>query len=191
MAQTKQINGINVDKLFEMIGQVKANPNIAQFKFRAKNTWVDGTRNQAKVKDFYGALQEDDSRSSMIFEMDAPPVLFGGNLGANPIEFLLVALSGSLTTSLVAQAAARGVELTKVVSRYEGDVDYRGFLGISDKVPAGYQNIRVSFDIEADISENQKKDLLESAMKFSPVYNSLAKPVPVTVTLDQKVAGMV
>jgi uncharacterized OsmC-like protein len=186
MAQEKLVNGVNVDQLFNTIAQVKENPEIAQFRFRAKNSWVDGTHNRATIKSFYGALQEDDSREPLVFEIDEPPVLCGKNLGANPVEYLLVALSGCLTTSLIAHSAARGIEIKKVESRYEGELDLQGFLGISEEVPVGYKNINIYFKIEADLSEEQKEELLKMAQKYSPVYNSIAKPVPVSVLLDKK-----
>jgi uncharacterized OsmC-like protein len=179
------VNGINVDQLFQTIELVKENPGLAAFKFRARNTWVEGTHNQATVKDFYGAFQEDDSREAMVFDLDEPPVLCGDNLGANPVEYLLVALSGCLTTSLVAHAAAKGISLKKVSSRYEGDLDLRGFLGLSEEVPVGYQSIRVYFTIEADIPEAQKQELVNMAQKYSPVYNTITRAAPVAVHLDK------
>lgn len=186
MAPEKKVNGVNVDQLIKTIELIKEKPEIAQFRFRAKNTWIDGTHNRATVKDFYGALQEDDTRALMTFEIDEPPVLCGSNLGANPVEYLLVALSGCLTTSLIAHAAARGINIRKVKSRYEGEIDLQGFLGISEEVPVGYKNIRVYFEIEADISDAQKEELIKMAQKYSPVFNSIAKPVPVSVQLDKK-----
>jgi len=185
MAEDKKVNGVNVDQLFRTIEQIKGRPEIARFQFRATNQWIDGTHNRATVKDFYGALQEDDSRDPLVFEIDEPPVLCGGNLGANPVEYLLAALSGCLTTSLVAHAAARGIEVRKVESRYEGDLDLQGFLGLSEEVPVGYKNIRVYFAIEADLSEEQKEELLKMAQKYSPVFNTIAKPIPVSVHLDR------
>ncbi len=185
MAPEKMVNGVNVDQLFKTIELVKENPEIARFKFRASNTWIGGTHNQATVKDFYGALQEDDSRSPMIFELDEPPVLCGTNQGANPVEYLLVALSACLTTSLVAHAAAKGITVKKVSSRYEGDLDLQGFLGLSDKVPVGYQQIRVFFKVEADISEAQKEELVKIAQKYSPVFNTITKAAPVAVQLEK------
>ncbi len=185
MAPAKKVNGINVDQLFNTIKLIEENPEMAQFKFRATNTWIDGSHNRATVKDFFGALQEDDSRAPLIFELDEPPVLCGNNLGANPVEYLLVALSGCLTTSLVAHAAAKGIEIKKVESRYEGALDLRGFLGISGEVPVGYQNINVYFKIEADVSEAQKEELITMAQKYSPVFNSLVKPISVSVRLDR------
>ena len=187
MAQTsgRTVNGINVDQLFGAIDVVKKNPEIARFNFRATNQWLAGTHNQATVREFFGALKEDSSRESMVFEIDEPPVLSGMNLGAYPVEYLLVALSGCLTSSMVAHAAAMGINIRKVESRYEGDLDVRGLLGLSDAVPVGYQKIGVYFKIDADISEDQKEELVAVAQKYSPVFNSIAKSVPVSVQLDK------
>jgi uncharacterized OsmC-like protein len=188
MADIKNINGVNVKELFSTIDAIKENPEIAKFKFRATNKWVNGTHNQATVKDFYGALKEDNSRAPMVFELDEPPVLLGKNEGANPVEYLLAALSGCLTTSLVAYASAKGIEVKGVESRYEGDIDLRGFLGISEEVPVGYQNIRVYFKIDADISDEQKEELIRLAQKYSPVFNTITKSAPVSMHLDKEVS---
>ncbi|KAF5035450.1 OsmC-like protein [anaerobic digester metagenome] len=184
MAQEKVLNGVNVDQVLSTIDRIKEKPEIANFSFRARNSWVSGTHNRATVKDFYGALQEDDSRAPLVFEIDEPPVLCGRNKGANPVEYLLVALSGCLTTSLIAHASVRGMEIRKVESRYEGELDLQGFLGISEEVPVGYKKIDIYFKIDADLSDAQKLELIEMAKKYSPVYNSVANPVPVSVKLD-------
>jgi uncharacterized OsmC-like protein len=183
--EKKIVNGVAVEDLFGTIDLIKKNPDIAKFKFRARNNWVHGTYNQATVKDFYGALKEDDSREPAVFEIDEPPLLMGNNLGSNPVEYLLVALSGCLTTSLVAHAAAKGIEIRVVKSRYEGDIDLRGFLGISENIPVGYQNIRVYFKIDADLSEDEKQNLVYMAQKYSPVFNTITKSAPVSVQLDK------
>jgi uncharacterized OsmC-like protein len=158
MTPKKEVNGINVEQLFDTIEAIKKRAEIAQFKFRATNKWIGGTHNRATVKDFFGGGQEDASREPMVFDLDEPPVLCGKNLGANPVEYLLVALSGCLTTSLVAHAAAKGIAIKKVESRYEEDLDLRGFLGLAPDVKVGYEQIRVYFKIEADISTEQKKN---------------------------------
>lgn len=183
MAEKKIINGVNVTQLVDTIELIKGKPEIARFKFRATNKWVGGTHNRARVKDFYGACAEDDSRAAITFEIDEPPVLLGENRGANPVEYLLAGLSGCLTTSMVAHAAARGITLRSVESRLEGDLDLHGFLGLSETVPVGYKEIRVSFKIDADLSPAQKQELIEMAKKYSPVFNSVANPVPVKVSL--------
>ena len=179
------VNGVNIDELLSTIDLIKEKPEIAKFKFRATNKWVGGTHNRATVKDFYGAGQEDDTRESMVFHLDEPPVLLGNNEGANPVEYLLVALSGCLTTSLIAHASAKGIPIKAVESRYEGDIDLRGFLGLSEDVKVGYQNIRVYFKIDADISGAEKQELIKMAQKYSPVFNTVFNQTPVSVQLDQ------
>lgn len=185
MAEKTMLNGINVTQLTETIDAIRKNPEIAKFKFRATNQWVEGTHNRATVKDFFGALKEDTSRKPIVFEIDEPPVLLGNNVGPNPVEYVLVGLSGCLTTSLIAHAAARGIEIKGLSTRLEGDLDLRGFLGISDDVKVGYERIRVYFRIDADIPEEKKQELIDMAAKYSPVYNTVANPVPVEVLLDE------
>ena len=121
----------------------------------------------------------------MVFDLDEPPVLCGKNLGANPVEYLLVALSGCLTTSLVAHAAVKGIAVNKVESRYEGDLDLRGFLGLAPDVKVGYEQIRVYIKIDADISPEQKEELVRMARKYSPVFNTIANPTAVSVQLER------
>jgi uncharacterized OsmC-like protein len=186
MADNKIVNGVNVTELFNTIEAIKGKPDIAKFKFRATNKWINGTHCRATIKDFYGALKEDDSRPPMDYDMDEPPVLLGNNEGRNPVEYLLVALSGCLTTSLVAHASAKGITIKKVQSRYEGDIDLRGFLGLSEDVPVGYQNIRVYFKIDADVSDEQKEEMVRAAQKYSPVFNTITKSAPVSVHLDKE-----
>jgi uncharacterized OsmC-like protein len=179
------VNGVNTDQLFSTINLIKKNPDIAKFKFRATNNWINGTHCRGTIRDFYGALKEDDSRPPVDYDMDEPPILLGNNEGRNPVEYLLVALSGCLTTSLVAHAAAKGIEVKEVSSRYEGDIDLRGFLGISKDVPVGYREIRVYFKIEADVSEDQKEEMVQMAQKYSPVFNTITKSSPVSVRLEK------
>jgi uncharacterized OsmC-like protein len=185
MSEQKTVNGVNVSQLFGTIDLIKKNPEVAKFKFRARNKWMQGTHNRATVNGFYGALKEDTSRDPMIFNLDEPPVLLGKNQGANPVEYLLVALSGCLTTSMIAHAAARGIEIKGVQSRYEGDLDLRGFLGISEDVRVGYQSIRVYFKIDGNLSEQQKEELVRMAQKYSPVFNTITRSAPVSVQLEK------
>ncbi len=180
------VNGVDTEQLFHTIDLIQSNPEIAKFKFRATNKWVNGTHCRGTVRDFYGALKEDDSRPAVDYDMDEPPVLLGQNKGRNPVEYLLVALSGCLTTSLVAHSSAKGIKIKAVASRYEGDIDLRGFLGLSEDVPVGYQEIRIYFKIDADATEEQKADMVRMAQKYSPVFNTIARSAPVSVHLDNR-----
>ena len=180
----RNINGVDVDQLFATIDAIKETPGLAAFKFRAANKWIRGGHNRTTIKDFYGAGKEDDSRTApFVMDNDEPAVLLGADNGANPVEYVLHALAGCLTTSLVYHAAAQGIQLEEVESRFEGDLDLHGFLGLSDKVRNGYENVRVTFKIKADAPREKLEELCQLAQKRSPVFDIVSNPVPVTVQL--------
>jgi uncharacterized OsmC-like protein len=182
MATQNMMNGVNVDQLFGTINAIKETPGLAKFKFRARNEWVGGGHNRSTIKDFYGAGKEDTSRqSAFVLVNDEPSVLLGQDNGANPVEFVLHALAGCLTTSLIYHAAAQGIKIDEVESQFEGDIDLHGFLGLSDKVRNGYENIRVTFRIKADAPEEKLQELCQLAQRRSPVFDTISNPVSVSV----------
>ncbi len=183
--KTRNLNGVDVGQLFKTIEAIKGTPDIAKFKFRATNEWIHGGHNRTTVKDFYGAQQDHDHLSPFVLDEDEPEVLLGEDKGPNPVEYLLTGLIGCLTSALVYHAAAKGIEIKGVKSRLEGDIDLRGFLGLSPDVKVGYENIRVYFKIDADISDEQKEELIKMAQKYSPVFNTVSNPTPVWVSLDK------
>jgi uncharacterized OsmC-like protein len=176
------INGLDVQAAFDTIGAIKANPDLARFQFRARNTWVGGGENRSKIRDFYGAGREDGSRTADFeFTNGEPPVLLGNNEGANPVEFLLHALAGCVTTTLVLHAAARGIVIRELSTELDGDLDVRGLLGLDESVPAGYERIRIRMKVAADCSEEELDDLLAFTRVHSPVCNTVCRPVPVVL----------
>ena len=120
-------------------------PGIAKFKFKASNKWVGGGLNRTKINNFYGTEKELSHKEPFELEADEPPLLLGEDKGPNPVEYALTALASCVTTSIVYHAAAKGIEIRGVESRLEGDLDLRGFLGISNEVPVGYEKIRIHF----------------------------------------------
>lgn len=178
------VNGFVSEDIVSIIDAIQANPSIAKFEFRVRNKWISGGHNQATVKDFYGGGQEDTSREKKwVIDNGEPPILLGHNEGANPVEFLLSALSGCMTTTMALHAAARGIEVDSIESKFEGDLDVQGFLGLNDQVRNGYQAIRVSFDIKGDLTQEQKQNLLGFAYN-SPVFDVITNKVPVSVGLS-------
>src|SRR5215510_9615032 len=177
------INGVNVDRMGATIQAVRQNTSLATFKFRAKNRWITGGHNRSTIQRFYGAGQEDTVRKyPFVLDSDEPPVLLGKDQGANPYESVLHALAAGLTTSLVYHAAARGIHIESVESTLEGDLDLRGFLGLSDEVRRGYKEIRVNFTVKSDATAEQ----LEELTKLSPVYDIVSNPVPVSIQIDKR-----
>jgi len=183
MKSTTTLNGVDTAALVNTVHAIQKDPSLAQCKFRARNQWIEGGHNCATVKEFYAAGQEDTTRRKP-FELktDEPPVLLGVDRGANPVEYLLSALSGCMTTSMVYHAAANGVKIDELESEFEGDLDLQGFLGLSKSVRPGFQAIRATFRVKTDGSIEQ----LESYTKFSPVFDVVSRSVPVSVRIEKK-----
>jgi OsmC-like protein len=124
-------NGIDVDQLLATIEAIKDDPAVGTFTFRASSRWQDGTYNVGEIGRFIHAGQDDESRDEVFrLEGDEPPVLLGHNKGPNAVELLLQALGFCYAVGYVANAAARGIELTAMEYELEGDLDVRSFLGL-------------------------------------------------------------
>lgn len=181
-AMPKMLNGLNMDAAMATIAAIKADPSLGKFQFRAMNQWINGGENRSTIKDFYGAGQEDTSRQTAFeFTNGEPPVLLGNNEGANPVEFLLHALAGCVTTTFVLHAMARGIKIQALSTELEGDLDVRGLLALDAAVSPGYEQIRIKMHVEADCSDAELDDLLAFTQQHSPVCNTVCRPVPVMI----------
>jgi uncharacterized OsmC-like protein len=186
MTETVTIrNGIDVDQLLATIQAVKSGPAVGTFTFRASSRWEDGTYNVGEIGRFIHAGQEDDSRDEPFrLEGDEPPVLLGRNKAPNAVELLLQALGFCYAVGYVANAAARGIELTAMEYELEGDLDIRTFLGL-EGARAGFTEIRAKGWVS---SPNAMKEQLVALCQYvqdtSPVRDCLANPIPVTTTLE-------
>jgi uncharacterized OsmC-like protein len=178
----KSRNGLDLDALHQTLADLKDDPSLARFEFRARNRWIQGGENRSEIRDFYGAGQEDNSRAQPFeFTNGEPPVLLGNNEGANPVEFLLHALAGCVTTTTVLHAAARGIEIRSLSTELSGTMDLQGLLDLDPSVPVGYEQIRIRMHIDADCSDEELEELISFARDHSPVCNTVCRPVPVVV----------
>ncbi len=179
--QTVITNGVNVTELSKTIGALRRDPELGAFQFRSKNSWLEGGHNRSTIQGFSGCGKEDETRSEpFIFDADEPPMLHGGDNGANPVEFVLHALGACMTTTMVYHAAARGIEIGAVSSELEGDIDVRGFMGLSDDVRKGYHDVRVKMRVQSNASPDQ----LAQLAKYSPVYDVVSNSLPVHVHVE-------
>ncbi len=175
------VNGVDVTAFGETLAAVEAAPELGKFQFRAANRWIGGALNRSTIKGFYGAGGEDTTRTvAFEFDADEPPILLGEDKGANPVEYLLHALAGCMTTTRVYHAAARGIEIEALDSKLEGDIDIRGFTGLSDDVPKGFGEIRVNFRARSAA----EPETLKALTQMSPVFNSIKGSVPVLVNVE-------
>lgn len=176
-------NGVNTPDLLATINAVKESPTLAKFRFRASNRWVSGTYSESRVESFSGAGGEHAHKTEFRYSADHPAVLIGEDRGPTPIEFLLHGLASCITAGIGNIAAVRGVTLTSVESRVEGDIDLRGILGLSDQVRNGYERIRVSFDIAGDAPPEKLRAIVEQACARSAVFDVLTNGVAVDVSI--------
>lgn len=174
-------NGVNVTKLAATIRAVEQQPELAQFKFRARNQWDTGGHNVATVHSFYGTCRELEHKQPFVMDADEPAVLLGDDSGANPVEFVLAGLSGCMTTTLAYHAAGRGLKIEEITSEYEGDLDLRGLLDLDPNVRPGYREIRVKFKVKGDADEATIQELVRK----SPVYDTLANPVKIRIEVEK------
>lgn len=182
-------NGIDVDQLVATIGAIQDDAGLAAFTFRASSTWQGGTYNTGKIDRFVHAGQEDQSRDrGFRLDGDEPPVLLGRNQGPNAVELLLQALAFCYAVGYVANAAARGIEITSMDYEVEGDLDVRSFLGLEGDRP-GFTKIRAKGTVSSpNATTEQLEDLCRYVQKTSPVLDCLANPVEVTTTLEVSAA---
>ncbi len=180
----KTINGYEIEGIEGTIAAITENPEIAKFQFRATNEWISGAHNRSTIKDLYGASQEDTSREKpFVLDTDMPGVLLGTNKAANPAEILLHSLLGCMTTTMILNSSAKGLKIDAVNSKVAADIDLQGTLGLDENVPEEFSQLIIRFNIEGDLSENEKQEMIEMAKK-SPLYNALINPVPIAVSVN-------
>ena len=180
-------NGVDTAAFFATLDAVKGNHEIADFQWRVANTWVSGTHNRSTVSGFYGAKQEMTHATPLTLDADHPGVLVGEDHGPTPVEYVLHALAACLTAGIANIAAARNVNLTKVTSTVEGDMDLLGILGLADDtsgpVRNGFEPIRVRFQLEGDEPAKLRK-VVEQSQQRSAVFDILTNGVPVSINVE-------
>jgi uncharacterized OsmC-like protein len=175
------LNGVDVPTLFGTLDVVKAQPEAAQFQFRASNRWISGTESRSVIHGYFGTGREMTHLDATELVSDHPTVLVGRDAGPTPVEYLLHALASCLTAGLVNIAAARGITLHEVRSTVQGDIDLNGILGLDSDVRNGYQQIRVSFVVKGEATDEELRDLVERSRARSAVFDVLTNGVPVAI----------
>ena len=177
-------NGVDVPNLFATIDVVRNDTELAKFRFRATNRWVKGTHSRTTIEQFSGAGGDQTHTQTFVYDADHPTVLVGADNAPTPVEFLLHALGACLMAGVANVAAARGVTLTAVEARLEGDIDLQGLLGISKEVRNGFQQVRVMFRIEGDAPPETLRRIVEQSRARSAVFDVLTNGVEVTVDVE-------
>ncbi len=121
------------------------------------------------------------------FMVDEPPSLGGGDVGPNPVEYVLGALLGCLNVVVHLVAKEQGVTLTSFKATARGDLDPSKFLGKNMDVRAGYEGIEVSIEVEGDADDAQLDEIARISESRCPVSDNIANVTPVSI----KIANLV
>lgn len=176
-------NGVNVEALLGARAALEAAPEAAQFVWRAETEWLNGTHSRTTINRFFGLGEEQDRGRSFTIDADHPELFAAQDQGATPVEIVLSGLTACLTAGIASVAQNRGIQLRSVKASVEGDMDLAGILGIDADVRNGFSNIRVSFAVDADATEDEIKALVAQSQKRSAVFDLITNPSNVHVTV--------
>jgi uncharacterized OsmC-like protein len=176
-------NGVNVQALLDAREVLRGAPEAADFTWRASSKWLNGVHSTTTIQNFFGLGQEQSHKVETVFDADHPAVFAAEDNGITPIEYLLVGLAGCLTAGVASVAQNRGIQLRSVESTVEGKHDIRGILGVDSDVRNGFNDIKVTFTIDADASRQEIEALVAQSQKRSAVFDALTNPTNVTVAV--------
>lgn len=182
---TNTVNGVDLDALSATTDAVAEQRDLGRFTFEVAGSWDGAVRMKSATGGVTQAGQRDESRVGQ-FQMrsDEPLALLGADTAVSPSEYVLQALAGCYTATLVIKAAARGIVLKSYGVAVEGDFDLAPFLEIAPEEAAGARQIRIKVDVDApDASRQEIEDLVKLVEQCSPIRDTLVRPVDVVTTL--------
>ena len=116
-----------------------------------------------------------------LIEAGLHPATGGTGMHACSGDMLLEALVACAGVTLNAVATALGLTLRAAKVRAEGDLDFRGTLGVAKEAPVGFRAIRLAFDIDGDLTEEQRATLMKLTERYCVVYQTLRAPPPIVL----------
>lgn len=176
------VNGIDTDQVVSLVTKVAEDDAYGKFRFRANNQWINGSRSRTEIQGFFAGDKENtDRKQALTVDADQPTFLAGHNTAPNAVEYLLHSLTSCLNTTLVYHASVQGIQLDEVIVSAEGDMNVRGYFGVSDEVNRGYERIRVNMQVKSDANV----ETLTALAMYSPVYEVVSRSVPVEFNMTK------
>ena len=184
MTDQKIDNGVNVEALLGAREALTETPEGAKFTWRAKCDWVHGTYSKTSIEGYFGLGEEQQHKTEFIFDADHPEVFASEDRGATPVELVLAGLASCLTAGVAAVAQNREIQLNSVSATLEAGMDIQGILGIDSDVRNGFDGIKVTYNIDADASQEDIEAIVAQSQKRSAVYDIVTNPTNVTVEVS-------
>jgi uncharacterized OsmC-like protein len=170
-----RVNGLDLPALGEVVEAIEKDAGQAAVGFAVTTRWTGQTRSETVVVGFTMA-GERIARSHKIVA-DEPCQLLGQDSAPNPQELLMAAFNACITVGYVAGAAIRGITLESLEIHTKGQLDLRGFLGLSETVPAGYEAIDYEVRIKGDGTPEDFEAIHQNVIKTSPNYFNMSRPI--------------
>jgi uncharacterized OsmC-like protein len=152
--------------------QYRSDPGVALITLAARGT-LDTLGLTCKVE-----------TGKAIVEAGLHPATGGDGFAACSGDMLLEALVACAGVTVKAVSTALGIELKGGTVHAEGDLDFRGTLGVDKQAPVGFKDIRLSFDLDTDASPEQLASLLKLTERYCVIYQTLRQPPPIEVSLE-------
>ena len=176
-----RVNGLDLAALGEVVQAIEADPGQALAGFEVTTRWTGQTRSESEIEAF--TLGGERIARSHRIVADEPCELLGSDGAPNPQELLMAAINACMMVGYVAGASLKGIKLDSLEIRTRGTLDLRGFLGLDDSVPPGYQSIDYDVRIKGDGFPEQFEEIHQAVMKTSPNYFNISRPVRMNGTL--------
>lgn len=176
------VNGIDVDAIGEVVEAINRDPTEALVRFSVATRWTGQTASRSTVSGYEIGGQQIDRHFEIM--ADEPEELLGKNNAPNPQELLMSAVNACMTVGYVAGAAMHCIRLESLEIKTTGQLDLRGFLGLDDSVPPGYETIDYVVSISGNGTQEQFEEIHRNVMKTSPNYFNMARPIRMNGVLD-------
>ena len=176
------INGLDLTALGEVVEAIEKDPSEAKVEFAVTTRWAGQTRSETKVEGY--SIGGRFVRREHVIRADEPMELLGNDGAPNPQELLMAAFNACITVGYVAGASMHGIELEEMEIATTGMLDLRGFLGLSDQVPPGYEHIDYTVKMRGNGTPEQFEAIHQNVMKTSPNYFNLGRPIKLNGKLN-------
>ena len=175
------VNGLNVDDFHALIGAVGEDAGNAATSWGVETRWMGGAHTQSTVLDM--KMGGETVARGFTIDIDEPEEFGGKNEYANPQDYLLSAVNACILTPFAAQCALRGINLSKLSMKTEGDIDLRGFFGMSEEVAPGYEALSYVIEVEGDADHETFEEVAAAVRATSPNFSNMARAITMNAAL--------
>jgi uncharacterized OsmC-like protein len=178
-------NGVNAQVLGTVIESIKSQSEMAKVTFQVQTQWQngDGFKNTSTGKNFQIGGRTIERQEAFTLGSDFPDELGGMSKGPTVCEMCMASIGSCVSQTMVAYATMMGIQLDSIRIETEGDVDIRGFTGVSEKVRPGAQEFRMNIHLESKTASKEKlEELYELGKRFSPAMDTLTHGTTIKTT---------